>query len=489
MPHQSLFSGHLNGSKLALSLRSNYNGAPKSQEDHRTSRFNFLRLTPLGTSCVPLTAHETTKTAKRQILDPRPKTCGPEQKLHVELVSIISTLYAKLLIVIGFALPVTASVSHRLPVAVDQTQRYGSFCLRLSTVGFGAGSLVFTGLQIGAEIASGPFRAITPGARLLLVTGQMHFIFLNSKSPELARHGALAEPRLMHLIATNVCECLPALVEETRNEIHQLEHTYEGEDGIVEAPLGDASSFLFPCTIEFGLICSVILFETWRRADDGARPKGETPTKSHHLSIDCGSAHRELVIAATILSLLVLKGTRLKIAIQRVTALEAVMLVLATRFGVHAHCLFGVVGGTPTMEPTWMLFLTTDFLALMQSTSRTLLIKVKTAVALDGGRQFDTVYGKHISVAITSADKQASLQRETGEASVVGEGERVVGEGLLAGPLLLLPPLLPPRCGGGDWASALGQRPLIYLAYRVLSDSTAKNILCSHRKCTRCLEI
>lgn len=39
------------------------------------------------------------------------------------------------------------------------------------------------------------------------------------------------------------------------------------------------------------------------------------------------------------------------------------------------------------------------------------------------GRQFDTVYGKHISVAITSRGKQASLQREVGDASVVGESE------------------------------------------------------------------
>lgn len=89
-----------------------------------------------------------------------------------------------------------------------QTQQYGSFCLRLGAVGFGAGSLVFTGLQIGAEIASGPFRAITPGARLLLVTAQMHFIFLNSKSLSLAKHTALAKLGLMHMIAANLCEWL-----------------------------------------------------------------------------------------------------------------------------------------------------------------------------------------------------------------------------------------------------------------------------------------
>lgn len=75
-------------------------------------------------------------------------------------------------------------------------------------MGFGAGSLVFTGLQIGAEIASGPFRAITPGARLLLVTAQMHFIFLNSKSLKLSEYTALAKLGLMHMIATNLCEWL-----------------------------------------------------------------------------------------------------------------------------------------------------------------------------------------------------------------------------------------------------------------------------------------
>jgi len=41
------------------------------------------------------------------------------------------------------------------------------------------GSLVFTGLQIGAEIASGTFRIIV----LLLITARMHIISLNGKNP------------------------------------------------------------------------------------------------------------------------------------------------------------------------------------------------------------------------------------------------------------------------------------------------------------------
>ncbi|XP_043473488.1 uncharacterized protein LOC122505742 [Leptopilina heterotoma] len=289
---------------------------------------------------------------------------------HAEFISSISILYAKLLIVVGVAIPVTASVSQQVPPALDQgfylylyivsvvflitlystllrdkavknllvkhakreercnfnddsnmeislgddykqtvknhfhrrqVQQYGSFCLRLGTVGFGAGSLVFTGLQIGAEIVSGPFRAITPTARLLLVMAQMHFIFLNSKCLELTKHGAFAKLGLMHMIATNLCEWLQALVEETQHEIVQLEHAHEGDDGILKTLLRDASPFLFPCTIEFSLICAVILFEMWKCVDKRVTnsTKYESSARSlHHLSIDCGSAHSSSSISS-----------------------------------------------------------------------------------------------------------------------------------------------------------------------------------------------
>lgn len=52
-------------------------------------------------------------------------------------------------------------------------------------------------------------------------------------------------------------------------------------------------------------------------------------------------------------------------------------LLAAAQAGVYLHCLFGVVGDILTMGPTWALSLITDLLALMQSTSQTLLIKVR----------------------------------------------------------------------------------------------------------------
>lgn len=107
-------------------------------------------------------------------------------------------------------------------------------------MGFGAGSLVFTGLQIGAEIASGPFRAITPGARLLLVTAQMHFIFLNSKSLNLAKHAALAKLGLMHMIATNLCEWL-----QVRGPMNKIETFVIARSKMFKQPDTLHSSCLF----------------------------------------------------------------------------------------------------------------------------------------------------------------------------------------------------------------------------------------------------
>ncbi|XP_015179314.1 PREDICTED: otopetrin-3-like [Polistes dominula] len=475
IPHdQDFLQGHPPNLGLPLPLRTNQKNLDQYRPDddlRKLHRTNYLQLTPVNTACVSLTALDNEK-AKAPILKVKQSTSkDSKNKNSGEMISTISMLYAKLLIVIGIALPITASISHKVPIILNQgfylylylgsvtfvitmyasmlkdkavkklilqgkrqeetftfdekgarvhtnqTQQYGSFCLRFGAVGFGAGSLVFTGLQIGAEIASGPFRAITPAARLLLITAQMHFIFLNSKNLELARLRVLAKLGLMHMIATNLCEWLQALIEETHNEIDQLGHVFEGEEGMLKSLLRDASPFLFPCTIEFSLICAVILFEMWKRTDERIETKGIRSTRSiHRLSIDCSSAHRGLfggilLVAATILSLImffVLRETKHKMAIQQVTALEAAILSLgviasisgalkiqhlnekessktprldstlltAAQSGVYLHCLFGIVGSFLTMGPMWVLSMITDFLTLVQSTCQTLLVKM-----------------------------------------------------------------------------------------------------------------
>lgn len=74
----------------------------------------------------------------------------------------------------------------------------------------------------------------------------------------------------------------------------------------------NASPFLFPCTIEYSLICAVILFEMWKTlgSDEHKSRKPSTNDKgAHHFSVDCSRAHRGmfagiLVIVLAIISLI-----------------------------------------------------------------------------------------------------------------------------------------------------------------------------------------
>ena len=109
-----------------------------------------------------------------------------------------------------------------------------------------------------------------------------------------ARYRGIAKFGLMHMIATNLCEWLYVIVEETKHEIihlkhleddhhpnnkeHKLEKDHDvdkrGTDihdiyecrraNVMGSLVQDASPFLFPCTIEYSLICAVIMYEMWK---------------------------------------------------------------------------------------------------------------------------------------------------------------------------------------------------------------------------------
>lgn len=79
----------------------------------------------------------------------------------------------------------------------------------------------------------------------------------------------------------------------------------------------NASPFLFPCTIEYSLICAVILFEMWKQTIASAHSKqakrnrkiSTTDRNAHHFSVDCSRAHNGmfagiLVIVLSIISLI-----------------------------------------------------------------------------------------------------------------------------------------------------------------------------------------
>lgn len=99
---------------------------------------------------------------------------------------------------------------------------------------------------------------------MVLCIVQMQFIFLNpTKDFELKRNKVVVRFGLMHMLATNLCEWLYVLVEETRHEIsHNIENaTGKYLDIHVRIPtnyvLATSHSivFLFNSYIKYFLLC------------------------------------------------------------------------------------------------------------------------------------------------------------------------------------------------------------------------------------------
>ncbi|XP_063530375.1 proton channel OtopLc-like isoform X1 [Cydia strobilella] len=341
---------------------------------------------------------------------------------HEALSKALSALYAKLLVVLGLAFPITEVIANGVPDAYYQgfylylylvsvifvvfqyanlmrqkavniiihdyeeteekdknakpgtsekpkhketISRYGSFYLRLGAIAFGIGSMVYSGLEFGeyfemTDDCRTVLSVFTPALRMALTLLQMQFIFLTSKEIESGTYKMIQRFGFMHMIATNMCEWLYVLVEETKHEIHHLEHAMVARgngthgNGTLEIPcrranimgalLQNASPFLFPCTIEYSLIVAVILYEMWKEVKctpedfekkfhintkNKSRNNSVTPEKIlqqfagmlgvgspygsraalHHFSVDCSHAHRGLfsgvlVIVLTIISLI-----------------------------------------------------------------------------------------------------------------------------------------------------------------------------------------
>ncbi|XP_050101697.1 proton channel OtopLc-like isoform X2 [Anopheles aquasalis] len=341
------------------------------------------------------------------------------------LSTALSALYAKIVVILGIALPVTEILSAQIPANVYQgfylflytvsiafvifvygsTMRqravmtriqsyhektsnvvtrkrvphFGSFYLRVGAIAFGIGTMVYSGLEFGQyfELNASPgcssiFIALTPAARMLLSLVQMQFIFLNASELDMARHKVFARFGLMHMVATNLCEWLYVLVEETKHEIHHLAHlsgpahhdtttppppvtpetstnhtlvrrsvAVNPDDyldcqrtNIMGSLVQNVSPFLFPCTIEYSLICAVILYEMWKKVKTiaeidrtrrssikivtgggsgggggGGGGGGHFASKSaHHFSVDCSRAHRGMFggILLTVLTIICL---------------------------------------------------------------------------------------------------------------------------------------------------------------------------------------
>jgi len=440
------------------------------------------------------------------------------------LTSTLSAFYGKLLVVLGIALPITAAIlpnstattydgfylylylgsllflcymyagvmkeevalsvsrktsafemSSKRMKGAGSTQehqvRYGSFYLRMGIAGFGVGAMIHAVLNFGVyfELRSTSkcddiLVAITPLTQAAFIITQMIFIFSNNnKLVEEYSYRMVAQFGLMHMIATNLCEWLYVVVEETKRDILQVLNTTNtnhnsagniSEDGVsrtyipdihsdclktnIMAPLvSNASRFLFPCSVEYSLLCAVILGVMWLNAcseDKYNQASPQTPDSPAgrvsgvniiysrsvgQFSVDCTSAHKGLfagilMLVLSIVSIIMfyelVKRTELvEVAVLQVNIWETVMYLTATiasiaylyvtrnvgripgqrslelehiilfmmQAGLFLYILFQIIGGYFSLDisPRWSVMrIITPVSALVQSMCQTLLV-------------------------------------------------------------------------------------------------------------------
>ncbi|XP_055371549.1 proton channel OtopLc isoform X2 [Condylostylus longicornis] len=344
---------------------------------------------------------------------------------------------------------------------------YGSFYLRMGAVAFGIGSMIYSGLEFGQYFelerdtkCHNVLLALTPATRMAFIFIQMYFIFLNNEQIKVYRHKIIARFGLMHMIGTNLSVWLNVLIQETKHEIltfydpenrtlrisHRLGNRMQHFDhsahlrvarglkgpyqifecrrtNIIGTLVQDASPFLFPCTIEYSLICAAILYVMWRsishpsstppvRIENQQSPIKRSP---HHYSVDCARAHKGLfvgilILVLTIISLilffvLISRPEFVSLAVTEVTICELTIYATATiatvigmiqirvlqydayrcftlddillvgaQSGLFLYSTFTVIGGHFTLRKDTILVLITALASIVQTAFQTMFI-------------------------------------------------------------------------------------------------------------------
>lgn len=196
-------------------------------------------------------------------------------------------------------------------------------------------------------------------------------------------------------------DLLETAANVTTVAVHEIVKRASGTQIVVECRrtnimgslVQNASPFLFPCTIEYSLICAVILYEMWKQTIGIDQPNekrdrkiSSTERNAHHFSVDCSRAHHGmfagiLVIVLTIISLIMfyvlskvaqyrtlatLQITCCEIVLYVVAAVASFaafikmrylkfsqsfgempldcMLLIVAQSGVYLYCMFSIIG-------------------------------------------------------------------------------------------------------------------------------------------------
>ncbi|KAI4462755.1 proton channel otop [Holotrichia oblita] len=287
------------------------------------------------------------------------------------------------------------------------------------------------------------------------------------------KHKIAARFGLMHMIGTNLSVWLLVLVQETKHEIltfynpennslrishrihyksnllglpvvtaeHPAEahghhhivirglkgphHLYEcRRTNIIGSLVQDASPFLFPCTIEYSLICAAILYVMWRNISKLPTQPNALRTKPeynaykrspHHYSVDCARAQKGLfvgilLLVLTIISLIlffvlisrpefvglaVLEVNICELTLYGLTTLATIIgmwqvrqlkydgsrnlqldniLLIGAQTGMFIYSTFTIIGGQFTIQRNTVLVLATALASLLQTSCQTMFV-------------------------------------------------------------------------------------------------------------------
>ncbi|XP_022690986.1 uncharacterized protein LOC111261636 isoform X2 [Varroa jacobsoni] len=245
-----------------------------------------------------------------------------------------------------------ADRSNKVPAYELKTSHAGSFYLRLGAVAFGTGSMIYSGLEFGQffEYESTDqcsiLHNLTPATRMAFTFFQLYFIFINSRVA-INRFTTLARFGLMHMISSNLCVWLHVLIQETKHQIFDLASNETHQPHVIRADLlgsvtsetnrsasshvtdqavphvqrsrrsfpdsycgqranimgelvQNASPFLFPCTIEYSLICAGVLYIMWKNVSSSKIVSSDTASvtiyaarQRHYYQVDCAKANKD----------------------------------------------------------------------------------------------------------------------------------------------------------------------------------------------------
>lgn len=356
----------------------------------------------------------------------------------------------------------------------------GSFPLRIGAVVFGVASMVHSGLNFAYffQVRDGnaqchhPVQAIKPFMHLTFTFTQLHFIFLHSKLV-FTHQKCIARLGLIHLCCTNLAVWFRCIVLETLDVLSGYHHRGSGKIGpenVTETPpMDDAKSsaasrklqaipeshmilislpmnnsnvfpelscfwsdifgkfvqtagpYLYPCKIQYSLICAAIVYAMWRNV--GRKPSSQDQNDSVDISkrLDCSSSIRGLfagilVAVGTVITMvafyvLVTRHPMSSTAIILIHVSETTMFLLMTasiilvadrmknmkfkhvswKFSVELHLLFlsfagvfafavfGVIAAAfETHKPKGVLNILTNLFMILQSTMQVLFIVAGT---------------------------------------------------------------------------------------------------------------